>query len=134
MFNYSFFNLNLLALLLAWVTHILLGLIWFSSPLFGNDWSKLTGQKLKPAVAWIIPGLFGHLLMVIILAILINLTQSSGAMVGLKISLLCWLGFIVPMEIGELLWEKIPLKLFLLRTGNQLVGMLAVGLILGWWR
>ena len=50
------------------------------------------------------------------------------------IGLLAWIGFVVPMESGELVWEKIPFRLFLLRTGNQLVGMAASGFILGAWQ
>jgi hypothetical protein len=53
---------------------------------------------------------------------------------GLFIGLLVWIGFIVPMEIGELVWEKIAFKLFLLRVGNQFLGISVSGFILGAWQ
>jgi len=35
-----------------------------------------------------------------------------------------------PLEYGELVWEKIPFKLWLVRVGNQLVGLAITGAIL----
>lgn len=127
-------SINYLAVLFAWVVHIVLGLIWFSPGLFGREWERLTGKEMKPAINWMIPMLIGHLAMVFVLLILIKLASVSSGIGGLAIGLLTWIGFIVPMETGELVWEKIPFKLFLLRTGNQLIGMAAVGFILGAWQ
>jgi hypothetical protein len=127
-------SINCLAVLLAWIVHIVLGLIWFRPELFGNEWSKLTGRELKPAKQWLIPGLIGHLLMILVLVILIKLTRATTGGQGIFIGLLAWIGFVVPMESGELVWEKIPFRLFLLRTGNQLVGIAAAGFILGAWQ
>jgi hypothetical protein len=52
----------------------------------------------------------------------------------LLVGLLGWIGFVVPLETGELIWEKIPFKLFLIRIGNQFVGMGISGFILGAWQ
>jgi len=94
----------------------------------------LTGKELKPAKQWLIPALIGHLLMILVLAILIQLTHAGSGWSGMWIGLLAWIGFVVPMECGELVWEKIPFRLFLLRTGNQFIGMAASGFILGAWQ
>jgi hypothetical protein len=127
-------SLNYLAVFVAWVVHIILGLIWFSPGLFGKEWSKLTGKEMKPAINWMVPMLIGHLAMVFVLLILIKLASINNGIGGLAIGLLTWAGFVVPIEMGELVWEKIPFKLFLLRTGNQLIGIAAVGYILGAWQ
>jgi len=127
-------SINFLAVLVAWIVHIVLGLIWFRPELFGNEWSKLTGRELTPAKQWLIPGLLGHLLMILALLVLIKLTRATSGVQGMFIGLLAWIGFVVPMESGELVWEKIPFRLFLLRTGNQLIGIAAAGCILGAWQ
>jgi hypothetical protein len=127
-------GINYLAVLVACIVHIVTGLIWFRPELFGNEWAKLTGKELTPAKKWLIPGLIGHLLMVFVLVILIKLTHATTGLGGLLIGLLAWIGFVVPMESGELVWEKIPFKLFLLRTGNQLIGLVVSGFILGAWQ
>jgi hypothetical protein len=127
-------GINYVAVLAAWIVHVVSGLIWFRPELFGNEWSKLTGKELKPAKKWLLPGLLGHLLMVFVLAILIKLARADSGLSGMGIGLLAWLGFVVPLESGELVWEKIPFRLFLLRTGNQLVGIAVSGFILGAWQ
>jgi hypothetical protein len=132
--QFQFSGINYLAVLVAWIVHIVMGLIWFRPELFGNEWSKLTGKELKPAKRWLIPGLIGHLLMIFVLLALIKLTNASTGFNGMFIGLLAWIGFVVPMESGELVWEKIPFRLFLLRTGNQLIGMAVAGFILGAWQ
>jgi len=131
---FQFSGINYLAVLVAWIVHIVMGLIWFRPELFGKEWSKLTGKELKPAKKWLVPGLIGHLLMIFVLVILIKLTNANTGLSGMLIGLLMWIGCVVPMESGELVWEKIPFRLFLLRTGNQLVGMAVSGFILGAWQ
>lgn len=134
MINLHLSEINFLAVLVAWIIHIAMGLIWFQPVLFGKEWSKLTGKDLKPAPKWNIPGFIGHLLMIIVLAILIKITNTTSGAGGLVIGLMAWLGFIVPMETGELVWEKIPFRLFLIRVGNQLIGIAVSGFILGAWQ
>jgi Protein of unknown function (DUF1761) len=134
MHNIYLTDINFFAVLVAWIIHTTTGLIWFQPKLFGKEWSKLTGKELNPAKKWIIPGFAGHLVMIFVLVIIIKLANINNGPGGLFVGLLCWIGFIVPMEIGELVWEKIPFRLFLIRIGNQLVGTGISGLILGSWQ
>jgi len=129
--NFHLTDINLYAVFIAWIIHTVSGLLWFQPKLFGNEWSKLTGKELTPAKKWLIPGLVGHLAMVFVLVIIINLANIGNGLGGLLVGLLCWIGFVVPLEIGELIWEKIPSKLFLIRIGNQFIGMGISGFILG---
>jgi hypothetical protein len=72
--------------------------------------------------------------MILVLAVLIRLTNSNNGFGGMLIGLLTWIGFIVPMETGELVWEKIPFRLFLIRVGNQFISIAVSGFILGSWQ
>ena len=65
--NLHLTDINLYAVIAAWIIHTASGLIWFQPKLFGNEWSKLTGKELNPAKKWLIPGLAGHLAMVLVL-------------------------------------------------------------------
>jgi hypothetical protein len=127
-------DINFLAVLTAWIIHIIMNLLWFLPGLFGNQWSRLTGKEMKPDNKWLIPGILGHLAMVFVLVILIKLTGSANGVNGLIIGLLTWIGFIVPLEIGEVVWEKIPVRLCLIRIGNQLLSIAVAGFILGAWQ
>lgn len=69
-----------------------------------------------------------------VLAFLINLAGITTLIGGIAIGVLIWVGFIVTLEIGELVWEKIPFRLFLLRIGNHLVALSIAGSILAVWR
>ena len=133
-FTSSFWNINLLAVLVAGIAHMLTSLVWFLPGLFGNDWMKLTGKDLKPASQWLFIGALGHLVIAFVLAFLINLAGATTLMGGIAVGVLIWVGFIVTLEIGELIWEKIPFRLFLLRIGNHLVALSIAGAILGVWR
>jgi hypothetical protein len=72
--------------------------------------------------------------MIFVLVIIIKLVNINNEPGGLLVGLLCWIGFILPMEIGELVWEKIPFRLFLIRIGNQFVGIGISGFILRAWQ
>jgi hypothetical protein len=64
------------------------------------------------------------------LEVIMNLANIRDVVGGIAVGILVCVGFIATLEIGELIWEKIPFKLFLIRVGNQLVGLSLVGGIL----
>jgi hypothetical protein len=130
----SLSGINLWAVLVAGIVHTVIGLIWFMPKMFGNSWIQLTGKEMKPASPWIPAGLIGHQMMAFVLALIINLANVTNVVGGVVAGILVCLGFMVTLEIGELIWEKIPLKLFLIRVGNQLVGLSFAGGILAVWR
>lgn len=130
----DFSGINLWAVLVAGLVHTVMGLIRFMPKLFGNSWIQLTGQEMKPVRQWIPAGLIGHQVMAFVLALIINLANVRNMAGGIVVSVLVCLGFMATLEIGELIWEKIPFKLFLIRVGNQLVGLGSAGAILAVWR
>jgi len=127
-------QINYLAVLGAGITHMVANLLWFSPLLFGPAWAKLTGSDSKPAFRWMPAGILGHLLVALVLAVIIVLAQVTTVLGGIAVGVLAWAGFIVPLEVGELIWEKIPFKLFGLRVVCHLVAMGLVGAILAVWR
>ncbi len=130
----AFSQLNWFAVLVAGIVHLVSGLIWFQPKIFGAEWSKLTGKSLNPAVKWIPAGIIAHMIMSVVLALIIYLADATDVLSGILVGVLAWIGFIVPILTGELIWEKIPFKLFLIRIANQLVGFCITGAILAVWR
>ena len=130
----SLSDINLWAVLVAGIVHTLIGLVWFMPKLFGNSWVELTGKEMKPATRWIPAGLIGHQVMAFVLALIVNLANVRSVAGGIVVGILVGLGFMATLEIGELIWEKIPFKLFMIRVGNQLVGLSLAGSILAVWR
>jgi len=110
------------------------GLIWYQPALFGKMWSDLTGKDLNPAKQWLPVGAIGHLLIAFVLAVIIIMAKATTILAGISVGILVWLGFIVTLEIGELIWEKIQFKLFLIRISEHLISLGLAGAILAIWR
>jgi len=127
-------SVNILAIIVAAIIHMLTGLIWYQEKAFGSTWSKLTGKDLSPSKQWLPVGILGHLILVFVLAVIIILATATTIFNGAFIGILVWLGFIVPLEIGELIWEKIQFKLFLIRISEHFVALILAGAILAIWR
>jgi hypothetical protein len=127
-------KLNYAAVVLAGVGHMITGLVWFSKPLFGPAWVRLTQQEMTPARQWLPVAAVGHLVIGFALAVLMAFAGVTSLLGGLVIAWIAWLGFVVTLEIGELVWEKIPFELFLLRAGNHFVALSVAGLVLAAWR
>ncbi len=125
---------NYLAVVAAGVAHMLVGLVWYTRRLFGEQWMALTHATLTPATQWLPVAAVGHLVIALVLAILIRFAGGPSLTAGLVVGVLVWLGFVVTLEIGELVWEKIPFRLFLMRAGEHLVALSLAGAILGLWR
>jgi Kef-type K+ transport system membrane component KefB len=127
-------DINFVAVLVAGFVHMATGLIWFSTSVFGRQWMELTKQEMKPAQRWIPAAVIGHLLIALVLAIVVHLANATTVLEGFAIGVLIWIGFVVTLEIGELVWEKIPFKLFMIRIGNHFVALGLAGAILADWR
>ena len=132
--NSIFSTINLTAVLVAGFAHMATGLVWFSHIFFGKHWMVLTKQELKPARQWIAAGIIGHQMIALVLAIVVYLANATTVFEGIVIGILIWIGFIVTLETGELIWEKIPFKLFAIRIGNHLIALSIAGAILAVWR
>jgi hypothetical protein len=129
-----FAGLNLLAVLAAGIVHMATGLVWYQPKIFGNAWSAMTGKDLNPAKPLLVAGFIGHMIIALVLAALIRLAGAASAFDGFLVGILVWIGFVVTLEIGELIWEKIPFRLFLIRIGEHFVALGLAGVILALWR
>jgi len=130
----AFQNLNWLAVLVAWVVHVMISLAWYQPVFFGKAWVKLSRKEMKPATQWIPVGFIAHLVAVIALAVIVNLANATTAWEGILLGLLVSIGFIGAILAGELVWEKIPFRLFLIRVGDQILTLSLAGVILALWK
>lgn len=122
------------AVLVAWASHVAISLVWFQPFFFGKAWVELSGKEMKPAARWIPAGFAAHLAGVLGLAAIINLAGVATLVEGIALGLLVSIGFIGAMLGGELVWEKIPFRLFLIRLGDQVLTFCIAGAILTLWR
>jgi len=137
-------GVNLLAVLLAAVATMVVGFIWYSPMLFARPWTVAMGydpddkakmdEMRKSAgplygISMLASLLAAFILGKVILGLTID-TPLYGAKVGFGI----WLGFVMTVQLTDMLFGKRPLKLFLINTGYQLVCYVAMGAIIGAWQ
>lgn len=132
-------DINYMAVLAAAIAAMAIGFLWYG-PLFGNEWKKLmgiTGKSVKEMrmtpIQAMIGGFASMLIMAYILAHFVDYTQAVTFLDGAIAGIWIWLGFIATVQLGSVLWEGKPVKLYIINTLHYLVGLIAMGGILAVW-
>lgn len=134
-------EINLIGVLLAAVSAMVVGSIWYAKGVFGETWAKLAkvnyekamqGNDWKPMAYMFILAL----IMAYVLAHVSYLSQTffdtSYLYAALSSGFWMWLGFMVPATFGNGLFEGRRKKLMGLNAGNWLVTLLVMGLVIGY--
>ncbi len=135
-------TVNWMAVLVAVVANMALGFSWYSPAMFANEWIKLMGWDIKKMkkpssdemTKSMIGGVVSSGLMAYVLSHFADYVGANTWMLGLQLGFWVWLGFIATVNIGIVLWERKPCKLFLINTGYWLVSLLMMGAIIGGWQ
>jgi hypothetical protein len=130
----AFSGINWLAVLVAGVVHVVVSLIWFQPVLFGTAWTRLSGKELAPATRWMPAGLVAHFVCALAIAVIVRMAGATTLVDGIAVGVFASVSFIGAMLAGELVWEKIPFRLFLIRLGDQVLTAGMAGAILAVWR
>lgn len=139
-----FLGVNLLAVLVSALATMVAGFLWYSPMLFAKPWMVLMGmdpndkakiaEMQKSAGPSYTMSFIASLLAAFVLGKLIAVSGTVGAVDGLKIGLVVWLGFVTTVQFTNALFSRQPNKLYMINTGYQLVCYVAMGAILGAWR
>jgi len=131
---------NFLAVVVAAIVAFLLGALWYSPLLFAKQWAALHGytpEKLKAMQAQskraYTVSFVCQLVIAFAMALLITITHIVALFAGIKLALVCWVGFAASTGLMAQVYSDKPFKAFLLDAGYQLVYFLAMGLILVAW-
>lgn len=132
-------DVNYLAVLLAAVSSMVVGSIWYAPKVFGNTWKHLAAADAKSkmgsprslAIAFV-----GSLLTAYILAHMIFLVHKYfGAhnymFDAVTTALWLWLGFTAVRFIVHDVFEARPTKLTLLNIANEFVTIIIMGAVIG---
>lgn len=131
---------NLVAVLVAAIASMILGFIWYG-PLFGKTWMNLMGYDPKNMDS-MKKGMLKMYALALISAfvmayVLFHSYVFANAFfgidkftAGLMTGFWSWLGFVAPVQYGEVLFGGKTHKLFLINTGYQLVSLLVMGAII----
>ncbi|MEK7623590.1 MAG: DUF1761 domain-containing protein [Patescibacteria group bacterium] len=135
---------NYLAVLVAAIANMVLGSLWFG-PVFGKLWMKYSGinpgsitpeQKKGMWKSYAIM-FVGSLVMAYVLAHSLVFANTylnvSGWMTGLQAGFWNWLGFVAPVTIGVVLWDRKSWGHWAVTYLYYLVGLMMMGVILAMW-
>jgi MFS family permease len=134
-------SVNLWAVLVSALAAIAVGAIWYG-PLFGklymremgmDQWSqeKKDAMRKKMMVSYAVQ-FVASFVMLWVLAMFIGNVGAFGAGEGIVVALWVWIGFIVPLKLGDALWGG-KMSLFWLGIFGNLATLVIAGAILGAW-
>lgn len=131
------------AVLVSGVAAMFIGFLWYG-PLFGKAWMKHIGidptdnerlAKMQQGAKTAYPRMFiGALLMAFVFAHVLEAFGAETIGVGLQGALWMWLGFIVPVMYGKVLWEGKSHGLFFIDAFYYLVDLGVMSIILILWK
>lgn len=133
-------QINLIGVLAAVITSMVIGSIWYSNAAFGKTWRKLEdiddNQAKNDAPKGIVGMVVISLLVAYVLAHVTYLSDSfftgySYQSAALTTAFWMWLGFVVPVVAGNSLFNQRPWKASAIHAGNWLVTLLGMGLVIG---
>lgn len=135
-------EVNYWAVLLAGVSSMAVGSIWYAKGVFGNTWAKLAKVNMDKKVSGgqmaTMLGLtfIASLLTAYVLAHVTYLSNQyfndSFLQNALSTGFWLWLGFTAMRILTHDLFESRPKKLTLLTWGNEFVTVMLMALIIGW--
>ncbi len=133
-------DVNYVSVLLAAISNMVLGFLWYSPVLFGKQWMDLMGYKEKDMPKMQEEAKKGYMtsfvlavLMAYVMAHFISYLGVETPMQAVQLGFWTWLGFVGNTQLGEQLWTGKPMQLFYLNTGYRLVSTVVMALILTMW-
>lgn len=138
-------EINFTAIIVAVIANFILGFIWYT-PLFGKIWGREMGYdpNMKPANSEMFKGmafmLIGNFFFAYVLAHNIaawnfvpGVKEMGIAANTISAVLFTWLGFYLPGDLGNTVWEKKSWTLFAINTGYHFMSLVVVAIILTHW-
>jgi len=133
-------DVNWIAIIIAAVVFNAIGFAWYSDSLFGKKWREESGMSeadFKKGSTnmnrMFILMTVSSLIMAYVLAVVINVFEATTIAAGLTGAFWLWLGFVATTSLNSVIYEKKSWMYFGINASFQLVGMLAMGVILALW-
>jgi hypothetical protein len=133
-------EINYLAVVVAAVAAFIVGAVWYSPLLFGNVYMKLRGldpsvmTDMRPPVGEIVGEFVRALVVTYVFARLVAFVGVGDWMGAVLLGVWVWVGFPAMILLGSVIHENVPWKLAAIHTGDWLVKLLLIAIILAIWR
>ncbi|MCA9332934.1 DUF1761 domain-containing protein [Candidatus Saccharibacteria bacterium] len=132
-------SVNYLAVLLAGMSSMLVGSVWYAKPVFGDKWAKLVkldDKKMKAGAARaLIVAFIMSLLTAYVIAHVTYLSEAffnnSHFQSSVSTAFWLWLGISATQILTHDSFEQRPRQLTILTLGNQFVTLMFMGVVIG---
>lgn len=132
-------QVNLLAVLAAMASSMVVGSIWYAMPVFGNKWAKLAkidmskdrGSVAKPIITTMVVSLITAYVLAHVSYLSNQFFQNSFLQDSLTTAFWMWLGFTAARFITHDAFEGRPAKLTTINIGNEFATFMLMGLVIG---
>lgn len=132
-------DVNYWAVLICGLIAMGVGSLWYSPMLLGKMWMEGVDKSEEELQKEFNPiksyglSFISHLFIAYSLAQLLAHCNAGTVAEGIRMSFLCWIGFIVAPMVINSLFEGRSTKLVLVDSGYHLILLLLFGVILGGW-
>jgi len=134
-------HINYLAVVVAAAAAFAIGGLWYSPLLFAKQWVKAHGfseervkEMQKGAAKAYGVSILCQLLIALAIAVLVGYLHLWHCVQGLKLALLIWAGFALPLGLMAAMFTEKRIAVFCIDAGYQLVYLLLMGSIITVWR
>jgi hypothetical protein len=136
-------EINYIAVLLAGISSMAVGAVWYAKPVFGRTWMRLVklddddvaGNAALPLVITFIVSLVTALVLAGATWLAHDFYGSDGSFLleALLTAVILWAGFTAARLLTHDLFERRPVRLSLLNLAHELVTVLVMAVIIGVW-
>lgn len=132
-------DINYLAVLIAALINMFLGMLWYSPYMFGKMWIAALGkseEELKKSASGpiYIVSMVAALILAYVLAHIIIYAQATTVVQGIQTGFWVWVGFTVTTLLPVYLYEKRPMKIYFIYIIYQFIALVLMGLVLAIWK
>ena len=132
----DFKRINYLAVVLAAISAMVIGAIWYNPGVFGTQWMALAGFTAPPegsmTQAYAL-GFVNALVKAVVLAFIIDWIGGKTWLCGALTGLVCWIGFAATVRVDGIIFGGRPGGLFWIDGIYDLVSYVVMGAIIGAW-
>src|SRR3989344_13062 len=130
-------EVNYLGVLIAAIVNIIIGFLWYG-PLFGKLWTKESGiplkklenKKNKKVGSTYIAMFASSLIFSCVLSIILNSIEINLIIDAILTAVLIWFGFFAAIMLGQILWERKSLKLYLINSFYYLFSLILMSIVI----
>ena len=133
-------SINYIAVVLAMLSSIVVGFVWYTPRVFGKTWMRLTGVQpgtgqspVRPIIITIVVSFLTAWVLAGAVDISFHFYGGSFLLNSIFTALILWVGFTAARFITHDVFDRRPWQLTVLNVSHELVTLLIMAVIIGVW-